>query len=110
MENTKLYHGTCMAFVQLAKEKKGKFGPDYDRISFTPNYPHAKMYAESFLTLCDGKNKEEAQSVSREFSLYFFTRGKTKKLTRTAQKGEKIVLLLRPVYGGSEQDGEGIWV
>ena len=50
MENTKLYHGTCMAFVQLAKEKKGKFGPDYDRISFTPNYPHAKMYAESWKT------------------------------------------------------------
>lgn len=50
MEGKKLYHGTCRAFVQLAMERGRHFGPEYDRISFTPNYKHAKMFAESWKT------------------------------------------------------------
>jgi len=45
-----IYHGTCKAFVELANERGGQFGPDYDRVSFTPDYDHAKMYAESWKT------------------------------------------------------------
>lgn len=50
MESKKLYHGTCRAFVQLAMERDGHFGPEYDRVSFTPSHKHAKMYAESWKT------------------------------------------------------------
>jgi hypothetical protein len=46
----KLYHGTCRAFVQLAQERGGQFGPDYDRMSFTSDYDHAQMFADSWQT------------------------------------------------------------
>lgn len=41
-----LYHGTCIVFILLALERKGKFGPDYDKIRFTSDFDHAKMLAE----------------------------------------------------------------
>ncbi|MGC9309816.1 MAG: hypothetical protein ACP5D2_03940 [Candidatus Nanoarchaeia archaeon] len=46
----RIYHGTCMAFVQLANEREGLFGPDYDSVSFTPDINHARMFANSWQT------------------------------------------------------------
>tara|TARA_Y100000310_G_C20641750_1_gene794338 strand:- start:815 stop:1129 length:315 start_codon:yes stop_codon:yes gene_type:complete len=47
MENETLYHGTCKAFVKLASQYEGKFGPS-DFMWFTPEIEHAKMFAESW--------------------------------------------------------------
>lgn len=46
----RLYHGTCRAFVEYALQNKGKFGPDQDSVSFTPEYEHARMFADSWQT------------------------------------------------------------
>lgn len=50
MKNSRLYHGTCKAFVLYALQNKGKFGPDYDSVSFTPDVEHAREFAESWRT------------------------------------------------------------
>lgn len=47
---SKLYHGTCLVFVAHAVQNEGSFGPDYDRISFTPNLEHALTFAQSWDT------------------------------------------------------------
>lgn len=44
----KLYHGTCKAFVAYAMQNSGKFGPEFDRISFTPDIGYAQIFAESW--------------------------------------------------------------
>lgn len=46
----KLYHGTCRAFIEYALQNQGRFGPDYDSVSFTPDYEHARMFAEQWKT------------------------------------------------------------
>jgi hypothetical protein len=74
-EPQKLYHGTCKAFVELAKERGENFGPD-DEIYLTPDLEHAKMFAESWNTDRGRKRlgeyfkelpKEYAESVILEF-------------------------------------------
>jgi hypothetical protein len=55
----KLYHGTCRAFVQLAKERDGKFGPDYDSIRFTPDKTHAQAFADSWQKPAGQKRLDE---------------------------------------------------
>lgn len=45
---TRLYHGTCKAFVAYAMQNGNQFGPDYDRVCFTPQMDHAQMFAEDW--------------------------------------------------------------
>jgi len=45
-----LYHGTCQAFVEFARQNNGNFGPSYDSVSFTPNIVHAEIFASSWDT------------------------------------------------------------
>lgn len=46
----KLYHGTCKAFVAYALQNDGRFGPEFDSISFTPTIEYAKTFADSWKT------------------------------------------------------------
>lgn len=55
-----LYHGTCRAFVALAEEKEGLFGPENYDICFTPDLTHAEMFAE-------GWNSERGYKALREY-------------------------------------------
>ena len=50
MKELKLYHGTCEAFVEYAKQQGGRFGPSYDTVSFTPDIEHAKSFADGWNT------------------------------------------------------------
>jgi len=65
----KLYHGTCRAFIEYALRNGGKFGPENDSISFTPNKEHAKMFAESWRKSSGIKRLEDYFGVglSEEF-------------------------------------------
>ena len=45
----KLYIGTCMAFVEYAKQRGNQFGPD-GVMWFTPDLSYAQEYANSWKT------------------------------------------------------------
>lgn len=45
-----LYHGTCKAFVVYALQNRGKFGPEKEEVSFTPDLKHALIFAQSWGT------------------------------------------------------------
>lgn len=46
----KLYHGTCRAFVEYARQRENKFGPENSNIYLTPDLNHARMFAEGWNT------------------------------------------------------------
>ena len=46
----RLYHGTCLAFVELARQRGRRFGPENNSVSFTPDYGHARIFAEGWMT------------------------------------------------------------
>lgn len=75
--NSKLFHGTCRAFILLALERGGNFGPDYNSVSFTPELAHARMFADSWRTqagmrrlrdMFGNTNEELAEPVVLEFN------------------------------------------
>ena len=43
-----LYHGTCKAFVAYALQNEGRFGLEFDNVSFTPELDHAKAFAHGW--------------------------------------------------------------
>ena len=59
MNSEKLYHGTCKAFVAFALQNGGKFGPNCDAVSFTPDLGYARMFAESWQTPLGRKRLED---------------------------------------------------
>lgn len=45
-----LYHGTCQVFIEYALQKKGRFGPENQEISFTSDLEYATTFANSWRT------------------------------------------------------------
>jgi hypothetical protein len=70
VNNHTLYHGTCRAFVAHALQNNGRFGPNYDHVSFTPEYDHASDFAEDWNTDRGYKRLQEyfGEGVARELA------------------------------------------